>query len=1000
MQAQYKREVDNKLTQLMERRNQNQAGLQQQINQQAQAQAQAQQAQAQQMMMNQNGMQGQVPRTMPQQPAQQGFHHLQHQMQASPLPGQQPQQMPMGISNDPLPPNMVGNQQQQFQMPMQQPQQNIPGRPQNNQAPLTQQDAAIVLELTNRLLNQASAEEKNNLRAGLQSRMEPNAFQNYQARGVDPLFLYYRNQAINRLKQDKQTRMAQAQAQVQQQLGMSQPQNMPAAPAMQQQRSMNPSPLNGAAQPPTSVGGNNDFGSFMGNNMDNIAVQQQQGVMAQEAGQMVVPASSGGPRNSTPQPGVMPGQQMNANPNARIQQQQMFNVQQAQQQRMQQAAQQSQQQSQAQARLSAQTKAQQLALQGQPGGMGPGPMPPQQSPAMATLNAPLRTPSQQMNHPEAPQINHNAQFGQPLDPRFVNQGNQRQVGLGNGFNAAMFAGLPQEKQQRLVGLPPDKLNEVVSKWSEQRAQQMNASNVPGGRPGMPMQGNNQVRPSQQVSQPGQFNTQNAITQFMIANPGQRPPAGLMAGMNPQQQMLLQQQIARLAQNPLQQRNVPQNLTLNEHRTIMQMDGVEFPPNLQNHQQVPRGIPPDVKKWGQLKQWVQQNSALGPEVIESLKGLQKTHYQQIMRARSAQQPNQPMAMQQGPQAGQPGIPAVPPGMSAPVAPMGQNPMQMPNGLNMGPGQIRQPTQQDIQNARNHSSGKMANATDEQIRALLIKHHSQLSTQQQQQQRQHQLLQMQIASQMNQMNGQQPRPGMQTGQPQQNANSLGAAQPGQMAQSKPPVSGPDVIAPTTNNASTGRAVRQPLNGRPTAQNSSPAQPSKSLKRASSDDVVEVAHPIAQQLPRSVPQQVQAQAQKQPLQQPHRPNLTPQQVAQLNPDGRKKYEDALRIWQMKQATQLNGADMEKLKSISREEVQRAQESLPEMPMDADTKATMSRMLKDLLQPLSNVGKALPKWYQFTHDDNRARIFFRTVSKSSPSSRLATNIPAAIATEEAVPR
>jgi hypothetical protein len=71
----------------MERRNQNQANMQQSINQQAQAQAQAQ---ARQIMMNQNSMQGQVRRPMP--PAQQNVPHLQHQMQTSVLPGEHPQQ--------------------------------------------------------------------------------------------------------------------------------------------------------------------------------------------------------------------------------------------------------------------------------------------------------------------------------------------------------------------------------------------------------------------------------------------------------------------------------------------------------------------------------------------------------------------------------------------------------------------------------------------------------------------------------------------------------------------------------------------------------------------------------------------------------------------------------------------------------------------------------------------------------------------------------------------
>jgi hypothetical protein len=355
------------------------------------------------------------------------------------------------------------------------------------------------MDLTNRLMAQASEEEKNTTRASLQSRMDPQQLQKYQTQGVDPLFLYYRNQALTRLRSEKAARL-----QAQQ---LAQQNNIPGGAPMQQQRSMNPSPLNGQSQPPTSMTGNPDFGAFI--NIENLAAQQQQqGQMAQEAGQMVVPVS-GAPRNGTPQPGVMSGQAMNmndqrgvANPNPRAQQQQqMLNVQQAQQQRLQQ---QQQQQSQVQARVNAQAKAQQLALQGQPGGMGSGPMPPQQSPAMGTLNTPLRTPSQQMN-PELPQANPNAQFGQPLDPRFM-QGNQRAQGQVNGFppgglHAAMFASMGQEQQQRMAGLPPDKLNEVVNKWHEQRQQQLNG-NLQAGRPQMPMQQvPGQVRPGPRVPQP-------------------------------------------------------------------------------------------------------------------------------------------------------------------------------------------------------------------------------------------------------------------------------------------------------------------------------------------------------------------------------------------------------------------------------------------------------------------------------------------------------------------
>jgi hypothetical protein len=975
-----------KLEQLMERRNQNQANMQQSINQQAQAQAQAQQAQAQQMMMNQNSMQGQVPRPTPQ-TAQQGFSHLQHQMQASPLPGQQPQQQaPMGIPHQGLPPNMTPNQQQQFQMSMQQSQQpqaqqNVPGRQPNGQQ-MSAQENALVADMTNRLMGQASEEEKNTLRTSLQTRMDPQQFQKYQAQGIDPLFLYYRNQAMHRLRQEKQNRLAQAQQ-------LAQQTNIPGGAPMQQQRSMNPSPLNGQTQPATSMAGNPDFGSFMGN-MENLAAQQQQqGVLAQEAGQMVVPAS-GAPRNGTPQPGVMPGQAMNmnnqrgvANPNPAVQQQQMLNAQQVQQRLQHVAQQQQQQQSQVQARLNAHAKAQQIALQGQPGGMGPGPMPPQQSPAMGTLNTPLRTPSQQMNHPEPPQANPNAQFGQPLDPRFM-QGNQRAQGQANGFNAAsvMFANVGPEAQQRLATLPPDKLNEVVTKWHEQR--QMGGGNIQAGRPQMPMQANGQVRPGPQAPQPGQFNPQNAANQFMMGNPGQRTPQTMAAGMNPQQQLLLQQQMNALRPNQMQQRPMPPNMGTNEQRTVAQMDSFDIPPLFRNHATMPQGVPPDIKKWGQLKQWVAQNPNLGPDNLEAMKALQKAHYHQMVRSRSQAQ-SQPGAMQPGAPGGPVGMPTVPHAVTAPVAPMGQHPLQILSGMNVPtPGQIRQPTAQEIMNLRNHPSGKMAQATDDQIRAFYIRNlQNQMTTQLQQQQQQRTLMQMQM-QRMGQQNGQQPH---QSGQAQQNAAAMPTAQvlQAQMSQQKQPQPGPDSTNAAANAANASRAARPQPTGRNQAQTSSPAQPSKNLKRASSDDVVEVPNPNAQQ---SRPAPQQSQGSKQPNQQT-RANLTREQVATV-PENRKKFEPMIRA-QANQASQapqtanqananrapqMNPEQSAKLAAIVKEELERGKEPLPDIPMDSETKAATEELLKAIVGPLTNVAKVVSRWFLVTLDEGRTRAFYRAVS------------------------
>ncbi|KAI6712766.1 hypothetical protein JHW43_004733 [Diplocarpon mali] len=967
-------EVEQKLQQLLERRTQNQAGMQQHIQAQAQAQAQAQQQQ--QMMMNQNNMQGQAPRAMPQQPGQQAFSHLQRQMQASPLPGQQPQQAPMGLQNQGPPQNMTQNQQQQFSIPQQQQQQQNPaGRPPNNQGPMSQQEAALVNELTSKFMNQASDDEKSGLRASLQARMDPVQLSRYQSQSLDPLLMYYRQQAIARLRLDRSQRMQHAQAQ--QQLALSQAQNGPAALPMQPQRSMNPSPLNGP--PPQPPGGNPDFGSFMGN-MENLAAQQQQqGKMAQEAGQMVVPASIP-PRNGTPSKWNSPARAQ--------QQQQMFNAQQLQQQQRMQHAQQQQQQS--QARLSAQQKAQQsMGLRGQPGGMGPGPNPPQQSPGMATLNAPLRTPLQQMNHPEAPQANPNAQFGQPLDPRFL-QGNQR-PGPANGMtfaglNPAMLQGLGPDVQRTIAGMAPEKLNEVVNKWQESRAGQMNGANVPSGRPQMPMQGAGQIRPGQQMPPGGQFNPPHSTNQFMMGNPGQGPAQAMAASLNPQQQMVLQQQMATLRQNQMQQR-VPPSASQMEQRTMQQMDNVDIPIIFQNHASMPQGRPAEIKKWGPLKQWIQQNPNLPPNSLDAVKMLQKMHYAQAMRSR-AQQQGQAAGLQAGALQGQQsGFPTAAP-MAAPVAPMGQNSMQATNGVNIaGLSQSRQPTAQEFMAMRNHPSKKLLNATDDQLRSLWMRTQSQNIQQAQgqipgqltpqQQQHRQQMMALQL-SRMQQASGQPPQP-----------NQMGLPQPnlGQPPQPTQPLAGPNA-GPQSNpepGAASNNRPRSQANGRNTAQSPSAAHPAKNLKRASSDDLVEIPNPNTQ---------ASRPAPHDPVQVPqNRANLTAQQIAAMDPETRKKFE-AVRAAQIApaQANQIpkgQPSDQARWKAILKEEQEKSREPPSDIPMDETTKKQTAMLLLTILPVMINISKALVRWLMTTQDEAQVRRFYQAVSCYPPLVPCVTDPP-----------
>jgi hypothetical protein len=101
-----------------------------------------------------------------------------------------------------------------YQMAMQQqqpppPLQNISSKQANPLPNLSQEDNALVVYLTNMLMAQSSDEQKTELRASLQARMIPEIYQKYISQGQDPLFLYFRNQALNRLRAEKQARLAQ-----------------------------------------------------------------------------------------------------------------------------------------------------------------------------------------------------------------------------------------------------------------------------------------------------------------------------------------------------------------------------------------------------------------------------------------------------------------------------------------------------------------------------------------------------------------------------------------------------------------------------------------------------------------------------------------------------------------------------------------------------------------------------------------------------------------------
>lgn len=356
-------------------------------------------------------------------------------------------------------------------------------------------------------------------------------------------------------------------------------------------------------------------------NMESIVNEQKQGFMAEQAGQLVVPASSGKGRNNTPQPlaGMQPQNAFTKGPNQapRPQMPNGLNPQQQEQLRQQMAA----SHAHAQAQLRAQAAAK--GLHGQPGGLS-GPMPASQSPAMDTLNAPVRQPPVAMSQMSGnPGATGNPQFGQGLDPRFNQPGAPGPMhGNPNGpldpNLRAMFSQLTPDQQQKFRQLPADKLNEILMKLKR---------NPMSGRPGQP--------------QPGlPMNPANP------ANPMGMPMQPANGGMNPQMQQLMQQQQLnsrmRAANNPLQHPQVQ-----------MFMDSMDVPPQVTSR--IP-GIPPEIKKWHHFRAWTQQPHANIPDQMkQSLKSVQIQQYRRLMAVQAgggSMAPQQPGAPRPNPLANLP------------------------------------------------------------------------------------------------------------------------------------------------------------------------------------------------------------------------------------------------------------------------------------------------------------------------------------------------------------
>ncbi|RWA07651.1 hypothetical protein EKO27_g7452 [Xylaria grammica] len=632
----YEQRILTRVNELFKKRQANEQNIHHSLTAQAQNQAQ--------MMLNQNmQMRGMG------QPMQQSFQNLQQQ---SPI--NQQGQPGIGINN---PNNLPMNPNQQ---PMQLGAQM---RPQMTMQPgastLPAQDRVKINQLAIGKFNSIPEPNRSQYRAAVQQKFGPQVMAQLQQENIDPLLYFFQSQVQSQIMQSA----SKAQAGV----------NQPGMPMQaHQQRSMNQP----TQQLPT--GPNGEFGPFA--NVESIMNQQKAGLMAQEAGQMVVPASNGAGRNVTPQPvGSMPGSNQGAGqPTLQHQLPQQFNHQPAQQLKMDQRA------AQTQAQIRAQAQAKQM--QGQPGGLN-GPGGASQSPGMNTLNAPVRRApmgvGQTEGHPPIGQGN--VPFGQHMmDPRFSQSGQRTPMGPNGNMNRHqvlhnILAQMPAETRQQIMNLPQDKVPEMIMRWNASR----------GVMPGRPQPQMSQLTPGNPMAQ--------SLTQFAPGNNQLAQHPNLNMPMNQQNQMIMQQQMNKL-RNP----NGPQGPL---DRTAL-MDNMAVPLRVLEQLRLvsqPGGVSPEIKKWGQLKQLLAQKNP-SQQTVQGLLNVQNAQFQSYLKtnpglvaAGSQPQPNN--LSQQG------------------IHPNGQPTPQMgqstPNMAGSSPNITI--SSHELQNARSHE--KFKSWSDEKIRQML-------------------------------------------------------------------------------------------------------------------------------------------------------------------------------------------------------------------------------------------------------------------------------------------
>ncbi|KAB5570425.1 hypothetical protein GE09DRAFT_707372 [Coniochaeta sp. 2T2.1] len=915
----YEQQMASKTAEMAHRRQQQGPALQNQLSaeaaarqQQVQAQAQAQQQlmahqnAAYQAQMGQMVARGMVP------PGQQGFQHLRGPMQASPIP-QQPPQMGMGTP---------GFQQPQPNQPLGMNLQQRVGPLQDRMKALNPQQRMQIMERANHYFANQTEDQRQNVRQQVQARMTPQQLAELRNRNQDPLLMWYQNKALTEVMAHRQAQGMDMNTQQQQGMG---PNASSAQAAMLQQQQQQLQQQQQKQQMAMNTGGlmNNmgpgmPGGQLFGPNMETIINEQKAGLLAEQSGQIVVPASNGANRNGTGQPPIggvgaqsMPNSQPGPNQNPRSQQiGQPFNLSQV---KMNQAA----------AQSAAQSKAQAAAqqMQGQPGGLA-GSAPTSQSPAMNTLNAPMTQPPVAIGG--VGQVNGgrfnpgNPAMGQGLDQRFNHQANIRPISMSGNINVnsaalnQMLSALPADKRPNVNTMPPDKLRELIASWEQRNnianglmPQQPTPGQLQMGQMGNQFTGNAQQTPNPNV----QNNSQQAMMRARIS-------AQAIAG-NPQAQLM--------------------------------MDSMDLPPTI-TQRLLRNGIPPDTKQWGQLKRWMQE-LPLPQGTQHQLMSMQLNQFREMMEKRQAAAAANG-ALGGGPPQQQP-APQAQPQQPGPVQQLQQN-LNLPPGFRIPP-QALAVSPADLQTLRNDA--RFANLDDQNLHKVAVRLKQESFLRRLQAER--------LRKQQQDMQQQQLGNGNPFAPPQQQQGAvLHSDMPNPLqTPSQQPAQKPtsNSVEPTAAGAKSinSNVVGKLAQNRPPPPNPSPAAAVKNLKRGSPDDVADA--PTANNAGEAAPS-----TGTQP---------TPQMIASLPPEQRQKWEQHQRRQGNLQPEEGEAKRMgELIRSVANEETaDPANRSLPEQQLSATERQDVETRLPQLVLDIQKVVKVISRWYWIAQDNHRLRLFFR---------------------------